>query len=269
MRNTAALHWTLLVALLASPGCASAQSATDVQESDASPPSPTVKTKLSEQIGAYVREIFQDRDGNLWFSTSNGVCRYDGKSLTYQEERRAPEEILQDENGALWFATGAGVSRYENGKFTAYTMADGLSHNWVWSMMLDSAGTLWVGTRSGVCRFNGESFVPFPFPRAEVENPYSNSSPLLAFGMAEDQDGNLWLAMDGEGVRKFDGESFTTYTTKDGLAGNHVQSVYCDRRGRMWFGTRRGGVSCYDGTAFRNFTEKDGLTNNSICGILA
>ena len=70
-------------------------------------------------------------------------------------------------------------------------------------------------------------------------------------------------------MRKFDGESFTTYTTKDGIAANNVRSVYADRRGRMWFGTRRGGVSCYDGTTFRNFTEKDGLNNNNIWGILA
>ncbi len=226
----------------------------------------------AEQIGVQVHDAFQDRDGNYWFSAGGvGVCRYDGKSLTYfsrEELGWGVSEILQDEGGAMWFATYTGVSRYEDGKFTNYTMANGLSHNRVWSMMLDSTGTLWAGTSGGVCRFDGESFVPFPIPRAKVENPYSNLSPLLAWGMAEDQDGNLWFAMDGEGVRKFDGESFTTYTTKDGLAGNNVLSVHADRRGRMWFGTKRGGVSCYDGTAFRNFTEEDGLTSNHIWAIL-
>ncbi len=69
-------------------------------------------------------------------------------------------------------------------------------------------------------------------------------------------------------MRKFDGESFTTYTTKDGLVSNNLRAVYADRRGRIWFGTAKG-VSCDDGTAFRNFTEKDGLTNNSIWGILS
>ncbi len=276
MRNTAALHWTLLVALLASPVGASAQSTTDVQEPVASPPSPTITTiAQSEQIGEYVRVVFQDRDGNYLFSTSKGVRRYDGKSLTYireQEDHRVVEEILQDEDGAIWFATYTGVSCYEDGKFTNYTMANGLSHRWVLSMMLDSAGTIWAGTSDGVCRFDGESFVPFPIPRAKVEfaavgNVAGVPAPLLAWGMAEDQDGNLWFGMDGEGVRKFDGESFTTYTTKDGLASNNVRSVYADRRGRIWFGTAKG-VSCYDGTAFRNFTEEDGLTNNYIWAIL-
>ncbi len=60
-------------------------------------------------------------------------------------------------------------------------------------------------------------------------------------------------------MRKFDGESFTTYTTKDGLVSNNLQAVYADRRGRIWFGTAKGGVSCYDGTVFRNFKEKDGI----------
>lgn len=44
MRNTSALHWTILIALLASARCALAQSATDDQEPVASPHSPTSAT---------------------------------------------------------------------------------------------------------------------------------------------------------------------------------------------------------------------------------
>ncbi len=96
-----------------------AQRTTDVQEPVASPPTPTITTiAQSEQIDEYVRGVFQDRDGNLWFSTRSGACRYDGKSLTYlrvQEKMGwAIEEILQDEDGALWLA-GDGVFKF-NGK---------------------------------------------------------------------------------------------------------------------------------------------------------
>ncbi len=59
MRNTSALHWTLLVALLASPGCASANDTTDGQEPVASPPSPTITT--AQQAVAQKRTpTFQD-----------------------------------------------------------------------------------------------------------------------------------------------------------------------------------------------------------------
>ena len=85
MRITSAIHVVLLVALLAAPVGASVQSTTDDQEPVASPPSPTITTiAQSEQIGEYVFVVFQDRDGNYWFSAGGGgVCRYDGKSLTY------------------------------------------------------------------------------------------------------------------------------------------------------------------------------------------
>ena len=111
MRNTSALHWTLLVALLASTVVASAQRTTDDQEPVASPPSPTITTiAQSEQIGEYVRGLFQDRDGNLWFSTSHGICSYDGKYLRYFTRKAL--KILQDKNGAIWFAgTVDAVSR--------------------------------------------------------------------------------------------------------------------------------------------------------------
>ncbi len=120
MRNTSALHWTLLVALLASPVGASAQSATDVQEpDDSAPPAPNTTRDQAEQIGVQVHDAFQDRDGNYWFSAGGvGVCRYDGKSLTYfsrEELGWGVTEILQDEGGAMWFGTRDGVSRFEAG----------------------------------------------------------------------------------------------------------------------------------------------------------
>ncbi len=87
----------------------------------------------AQQISEYVREVFQDRDGNFWFGTNgDGVCRYDGKSLTYLSVEegfggRAVRGILQDNDGVMWFATNGGVSRYEAGIFTNYTVANGLS----------------------------------------------------------------------------------------------------------------------------------------------
>lgn len=249
----------------------------------------------ADQISAYVREVFQDRDGVFWFGTNgDGVCRWDGESLTYLSVGEgfggvAVRGILQAPDGAMWFATDGGVSRYDSGVFTNYTVANGLSANDVWSMMLDRRGTLWVGTHRGVCRFDGESFLPFPLPRVEVENPTSRFSPEVVFSMFEDPAGHLWFGTDGEGVHEYDGESFTTYTATDGtfvhdllhqvtsrcgggsepgLGGNLVRCIRGDRRGRIWIGTDGGGVSYYDGTTFRTFTAEDGLNNDRVFEIL-
>ncbi len=235
------------------------------------PPAPDDQ---AAQISEYVRKVFQDREGDFWFGTNgDGVCRYDGKSLKYFSVEqgfggRAVRGILQDEDGAMWFGTDGGVSRYKDGAFTNYTLANGLFDNEVWSMMRDRSGAIWVGTQAGVSRFDGASFVPFPIPRAEVENPVSRFNPTVVWSMAEDQQGNIWFGTDGEGARKYDGKSFTTYTTKNGLAGDTVRCVYADRGGRIWLGTDGAGVSRYDGTSFKHFTTKDGLSNDRVFGVL-
>lgn len=235
---------------------------------------PTAERRQAVQISGFIREVFQDRDGNLWFGTNgDGVCRYDGTSLTYLSVDEglagtAIRGIVQEPGGALWFATDGGVSRYLDGTFTNYTRAHGLSAASVWSMLLDTSGAIWVGTQEGVCRFDGESFVPFPLPRVEVEHPESRFTPKVVFAMFQDRAGNIWFGTDGEGAHKYDGQTFTSYTDKDGLAGNMVRCIAGDRHGRIWIGTDGQGASRLDGATFENFTTASGLSNDRIWEIL-
>ena len=78
-----------------------------------------------------------------------------------------------------------------------------------------------------------------------------------------DNKGNIWFATQGGGVSKYDGESFSNYTTAQGLANNSVLSIAEDKTGNLWFGTD-GGVSKYDGKSFSNYTTAQGLANNSV-----
>jgi ligand-binding sensor domain-containing protein/serine phosphatase RsbU (regulator of sigma subunit) len=83
-----------------------------------------------------------------------------------------------------------------------------------------------------------------------------------------DKNGNLWFGTSGGGVSRYDGKSFTNFTTAQGLANNVVTSITEDKSGNLWFGTDGGGVSRYDGTSFRNFTTSQGLANNSVYSII-
>jgi hypothetical protein len=53
------------------------------------------------------------------------------------------------------------------------------------------------------------------------------------------------------------------YTMADGLPGNTVYDIYCDRKGFLWLATDKG-ISCFDGTNFVNFTTGDGLPDNEV-----
>ena len=84
----------------------------------------------------------------------------------------------------------------------------------------------------------------------------------------QDQAGNLWFGTDGCGVSRYDGITFTTFTTEDGLADNQVRSIYQDSEGNLWFGFYGGVVSKYDGQVFQTLTPRDGLPGGPVRSIL-
>lgn len=73
-----------------------------------------------------------------------------------------------------------------------------------------------------------------------------------------DKDGNLWFSIKGEGVYRYEGKSFTNFTTKDGLCNNNVGSIIQDRAGNILIGTNRG-ICKYDGNKFTQFPIPDTL----------
>ena len=84
--------------------------------------------------------------------------------------------------------------------------------------------------------------------------------------IAQDREGHLWFGTSG-GASRYDGQTFRTFTTKDGLANDFVAAIAQDREGHLWFGTSGGGASRYDGQTFRTFTTKDGLANDFVTAI--
>jgi signal transduction histidine kinase/ligand-binding sensor domain-containing protein/CheY-like chemotaxis protein len=218
----------------------------------------TIKDGLADNR---VNSIFQDREGILWFGTWGGVSRYDGQRFTTFTTKDGLVDnrvwsIIQDQEGYLWFGTQGGVSRYDGKapstgsgqRFTTFTTKDGLADNWVRSIIQDREGHLWFGTNGGgVSRYD---------PKTGDRSP---STPLRS---AQEETG------DRRAHSTSPGQAWTTFTTRDGLVGNHVWLVFQDQEGVFWFGTQDGGVSRYDGKGFTRFTEEDMLPSNTVISIL-
>lgn len=75
----------------------------------------------------------------------------------------------------------------------------------------------------------------------------------------EDSKGNLWFGSDQEGVCRYDGKSFTYFTTKDGLCDNQIRTIQEDAHGRIWFATGNGLCSYY-GNMFSTHTVTPATT---------
>lgn len=80
--------------------------------------------------------------------------------------------------------------------------------------------------------------------RTQGSNQYGSVSCGL-----QDKAGYLWFGTSGEGIYRYDGQSFTNFIEKDGLCSNNVIAILEDKAGYIWIGTSAG-LCRYDGKTF-------------------
>ncbi len=226
------------------------------------------------RISDYIRRIFQDKKGHLWFGTNgDGVCRYDGDSLEYFSVNEgfdgvAVRGIVEDQVGNVWFGTERGLTKFDGTCFTNFKEKDGLIGSDVWSITIDSQGMIWVGTLDGVSRFNGKVFTPFVIPAAKPDYSRGVTSAHIVHSIMEDRKGRMWFASNA-GAYMFDGATLTNISEKDGLCDNSVNDIFEDNAGNVWFATHHNGVCRWDGKAFTHISTKDGVTGTEAWKLYA
>lgn len=82
----------------------------------------------------------------------------------------------------------------------------------------------------------------------------------------EDQEGYIWFGTE-TGATRYDGQSWTVYSTETELGGNGVSAIFQARDGSIWFGTADGACR-YDGKTWTTFTTEDGLGYNQVRSIV-
>jgi len=176
-----------------------------------------------------VLSVKQIKEGFLWFTTFDGVARFDGlvfesmfkegnyASHNYASQMQGAWDVLEDSQQRLWVATqGAGLIRYQNGRATIFTTNSGLPNNDIFTLAEDKEGRIWYATRKGVGYFK--------------DNKFKN------------------------------------FTKKDGLVSNYITQVFVDNKGRVWIGTDRG-IHLFKKGRIINYTRKILFFNKSITAI--
>ena len=197
------------------------------------------------------RNVIQDRKGNIWIATFDGIFRYDGKSFTNITGKVTSARffsLLEDKKGNLWFGSiGSGVYYYDGNSFTNFTTGDGLINNRVSSIYEDKAGNIWFGADNGASCYDGKSFRNYRL------NGSVNS-------IIEDKTGKFWFGTTGNTfvydgrLPDGQGKAFTVFT-HEGKPFTNVRSIIEDTKGNIWLGGNDG-LWRYDGNTFTNFTQK-------------
>ena len=261
-----------------------------------------VFTKSDGLSGDISCSLFEDREGNVWFASSQGLDRFrelpvatistkQGLSSSYLSS------LVAGADGSVWVGTHDGLTRWKNGHSTIFRKANGLPDDFVNSLFVDNRGRVWVSfSKHRLSYFKDGSFVSVAgVPSEEVfciagddkDNLWLSGSkglshmrdghlvenfPWSAMGrsqqakiVASDR-GGVWLAFwtDG-GVLYFkDGAVRASFTTANGLGKGHVASIRLDQNGAAWAATQEGGLSRIKDGRVATLTTNNGLPCDTI-----
>lgn len=208
------------------------------------------------------RNIIQDRKGNIWMASWEGIFRYDGKSFTNITSKVSSARffsVLEDSKGNLWFGSiGSGVYYYDGKSFQNFTTKNGLLNNDVGSIHEDKKGNIWFGVFGGASRYDGKSFRNYiingdAMNEDRTGKTFGDRPPYEVNSIIEDKTGRFWFATRGN-TFVYDGKTFTVFTHEDKPFKN-VRSIIEDKKGNIWLGGPDG-LWRYDGSTFTNFTQK-------------
>ncbi len=122
----------------------------------------TIDNGLSQ---GFISSIVQDKQGFMWFGTSDGLNRYDGYTFTvFHHDPANPASIASDDisclfadfKGQLWIGfRGKGIDIFNSESKTFRHIRpskSGLRSGFVVSVAQDKSGTFWIKTREGIDR---------------------------------------------------------------------------------------------------------------------
>lgn len=224
-----------------------------------------------------VLSIIEDSDHQMWLGTwGGGLSKFDVKTLSFlsftTNNSAIPDNnifsIIEDEKGNLWLGSFQnGLIQYEKKKkhFNSFTSTNSsLSLNMISVVREIPDGRILVGTPAGLNLFDPIK-KRFKTYFHNPEDPHSLSSDGIRTIVVEN-DTAIWIGTEN-GLDRFNPktESFTNFSTEDGLLNNVIKGLVFDGKGKYWIGTNKG-ICRWDVREHKskNFTKSDGLPSNEF-----
>lgn len=222
----------------------------------------------------FVYDIDEDEQGNFWIATWSGVnfvpggnmdASKDWETFTVENTKGGlPNDwvygVEVGKNGDVWFATEGGLARFDkNKKWT----------NWQHDKSGNGLGAPYEKVKDDIAFSNdpAKASKHHAAQKAEqgLESVKVGYNPNYIVSMIVDDKGVVWCGTWGAGLSRFDGKTWKTYSSKEGLPGNHVFMLKNANKGNFWIGTNKGLARLKDdGSGFTVMSQKDGLYADNV-----
>ncbi len=219
-----------------------------------------------------------DLGKNFWFVTTDGVTMYETKSKKQNlypfggESNLSPGDIAaicQGQN-RYWFLYTNGILECMDAQTRKVIMRDSTlafnpnkAYDGQARLFSDSSGNIWVYgfMGKGAYCFGNNKIVHY---HTEADDPAHRLSGDVVSGITEDENGQIWIAMDHGGINIFRQDSNLPpislhYDSRNpnSIAQDAVKSLYIDNTGIVWVGTYKRGVCYYQESIFKFRTIKN------------
>jgi ligand-binding sensor domain-containing protein/signal transduction histidine kinase len=213
---------------------------------------------------AFVLSLCVDTGGNLWVGTDGeGLNRIKKKTFNSPggEHSWVAQSVAEDNNGGLWMTLNAlggfrGASYLMGNSVQDFSVGTRSNPR---TVLVDRKQRVWVGTGGdGLFQLQMNRFMPVPgaaFPGLQI---------LTLF---EDRVGQLWVGTQS-GLACWNGQSWKSFTTRDGLLENTITAIAEDADGNLWIGTESRGLNLFKAGKFISYQSKSNeLPGNGISAL--
>lgn len=194
--------------------------------------------RTSGLSGDAISEITEDREGNVWVVTSQGVDRFADTpvaSVSVAEGLCSTEasSVLASRDGSIWTGGDGALTRIRDGKATCFRKGHDLPGSQVTSLFEDHTGQLWVGLDQGLWVYEHGRF-------QQVTRPDAHPIGLVT-GIAEDNQQRIWIAATGppRSLMRVEGLK----VQEDALEPALPRRVVADPTGGLWLSLFNGDLA--------------------------
>jgi signal transduction histidine kinase/ligand-binding sensor domain-containing protein len=234
----------------------------------------------------FVLAFFEDREGNIWIGTTNGLDRFRKSvvsTISASQGLSTPAwSLTSARDGSIWIGTDDGVNRWKDGQLTIYRSSHlpragghtttyatareisdpALPDNVIGPLTEDARGRIWVTTRGGAAWFENGRFT-------RAGRLTGGASTAIA---ADTREG-VWITDPDRGlVHLVDGRSVESVSWPWSKAEHdrRVSAILPDPvKGGLWLGFLYGGIAYFNnGKLATSLSSKDGLGADLVWSLL-
>ncbi len=225
-----------------------------------------VNFSLAEGLNTNNIQVIKQVGDSLILGGDTGFSVISDEKITTGQLTNKPaynniKDILVDESSSTtYFATEGGlIVRDSTLSLWAYTAANGIIGNHVNALAQDRLRNVWFVSDGLLHRLVDNKIINYKLA--------DNLKGIPLNSLLIDDDQVKWIGSSGQGLIKYQNNSFETFSTQDGLAGNWVFHLYQDRAGILWIATNNG-ISRYDGKRFFSFKNNGPHLSEAVFQII-